>query len=251
MPTVSFTLKAAAIGLLAFTPFMLSAQNAVTKFSSLSVGVGASNPVGAYAGTGGPLQNGYARQGGVFALDFAHYKQPLGYAISLSLANHKLNENALNADLNQTVRYTDSSRWMASCLMGGPTYHVSCGRFFAEGHILGGFFFGKAPDVATNDISLKEDFYKFNNNWYDCIGTLGYQAGASAHYQVCPKMSVFVRTNYYHAKADYVIKTRYTSESGLDQKEFKFSQRTSVVDVVFGLGWWPKGFTGNKGGVKY
>ena len=216
-------------------------QNIMAQLPSsfLSFGLGSTNAVGQYAASSNLATDGFAKGGTVASFDFTKYYGGLGYSGTISFGGHSLNHDAINNAMPANaakLKYTDSSRWMSSCVMFGPSYGWQFGKFGVDVRMMGGLYFAKAPDTNMPDESaVDKKCWKFNNNWYDCVAALGYQCGAGIRYNVCHRWMVYGRTSYFHAHPNYSIKSKYTNESGKPQEEYKFSQRTSAVDVVVGV----------------
>src|SRR5438874_401117 len=117
------------LSLFALTVLPVTAQ--LSPKSYLSLSIGPSFPLGQYAAFNDIKTDGYATSGSVLVLDWAKYYSNFGMTVTMSFGNHGLNQNALNAEFiksGQNVVYTDSSKWMSSCLMIGPAYAISMDR---------------------------------------------------------------------------------------------------------------------------
>lgn len=219
---------------------LLSAQHLPQSYISLSAG--SSAPVGRYAASTELYNDGFARPGSVIALDWAKYYACFGISATVSFANHKLNQAALTqafGPYNVTPHYNDSSRWMSSCVMAGPSWGYRTGRWTFDLRALGGFYFAKAPYIEVQEgIILPDKTQKFDNKKYDCVGALGYNIGACVRYNFSKRWFVNGRVNFYHAKPFYAVDyQQITPKYGYQTYHYEFYQKTSVSDVTIGIGY--------------
>jgi hypothetical protein len=215
---------------------------AQTNFPSNYVAInhGLSIPLGQYA-TKNIKTGTYATLGQVTSIDFARYKNNWGWAGTISVAEHPIDKSSFESQLKNDglVAHTnDSSKWLASTVMGGLAYGATKGKFTFEMNFLTGFFFAKTPSMTVeNKNSIPTDYWKFYNVLWECVGGIGIQTKAQLRYQFSKHWQLKANAALYNAKIKYKTTQEAVPEFNQPQIIHEYLMPVAVLDFTLGIGY--------------
>lgn len=213
---------------------------AQTNLPSNYIGInhGFSLPIGQYASKN--IKTGtYTTIGQVTSIDFGRYKNNWGLAGTISIAQHPVDKNTFQNQLNKdgvAAHPNDSSKWLASTVMGGVAYGSAKGKFTFEANFLTGFFFAKTPSMSVeNTNTLTEDYWKFYNVLWECVGGIGIQTKAQIRYKLSKHWQLKANAALYNAKIKYKTTQEAVPEFNQPKIIHEYIMPVAVFDFSLGL----------------
>jgi hypothetical protein len=181
----------------------------------------------------------YAKTGGFTTLNYTHYKKNIGWTMSIGGGNQKMNATAFNNELQKQgiqARANDSSQWMSSIAMAGPSWAKYLGKWTFEGAFIAGFLFGKSPSMTVYGRStLNEDAWKYYNYLWQCVAGIGFQTKGQVKYQCGKHWALSTGVSVYGGKLKYKTATESVPELNLPAETKFYPIKVSVFTATLGL----------------
>lgn len=216
----------------------ISAQAQQLPLSHFSLHSGLSIPLFDYASK--DFHSGtFANPGGFTTLNYTNYKKSIGWTVTLGGGNQKMNTGIFNTELQKRsiqAQANDSSKWMSSLAMGGPSWAKCQGKWTFEGAFLAGLLFGKSPSMTVLSRStLNEEAWKYYNYLWECVVGLGFQTRGQIIYQYGKHWGVSTGVSVYGGKLKYKTQAEAIPEQNQPAQTRFYPISVSVFTATLGL----------------
>lgn len=229
-----------------FTQLEVVSQNTKLYRPYYALGGGVNMPIGRFADKAGD-HAGFGKVGRTFTFEYYQPAKIVGWVLALNYGRVPVNVPSLNAAISSQglqAQEGDSSFWMASSLMGGfgQAWAIRDWPVTLDARLLSGLYFGKAPSVNFSDPSrLPETYRRFNNQAWECVGSLGILAGMGFNYHLDKHTAIRISATIQTANPVYKIQGYTNQVVGGEVVKvpgtWKFSQPTTMVQFQGGIIW--------------